>query len=82
MSWVMLLMGVGLKSSGDLDGNLSCWELALQEEVSNTKCYALRRFIIAAYAAKKFTRLNSSIWSYKWKAQVDEKKWLPIKSTS
>ena len=28
--WIMLLVGVGLKSSGDPGRDLSCWELVLQ----------------------------------------------------
>ena len=32
-SWIMLLVGVGLNSSGNPDVDSSCWELMLQEEV-------------------------------------------------
>ena len=32
LSWIMLLVGIGLNSSGDPD-KTSCWELVLREEV-------------------------------------------------
>ena len=31
--WIVLLVGVGLNSSGNLDKDFSCWELVLLKEV-------------------------------------------------
>ena len=36
LSWIMLLVGVGLNSSGDPD-KTSCWELVLREEVRHSQ---------------------------------------------
>ena len=33
MSWVVVLVGVELNSSGDPDKDFSCWELVLRKEV-------------------------------------------------